>query len=118
MIEADGRWALVWSLDVPQRIRMFMCLALHRKVLTNSQGVVRHIAMDPRCHVCGAAEETLDHLFASAILLMSFGSNWVLNTVMGVSGLVLRCRFMRISITEMVRLGQITETSLLWFVVV
>ena len=56
------KWDIAWKLPVSQRVRMFICLTLHDKVMTNVNRVVRHIASDPSCKICGALEEDLVHI--------------------------------------------------------
>ncbi|GKD89545.1 LURP1-like domain-containing protein [Tanacetum coccineum] len=56
------KWEIVWKASVSERIRMSIWLALHDRLLTNSQRVARRLTYDPRCTRCGADEESLDHI--------------------------------------------------------
>lgn len=58
----NKRWEVVWITLIPQRVRMFLWLALHNYDLTNINRVVRHLIDDPRCKECGAQEEDIDHI--------------------------------------------------------
>ncbi|KAJ8438829.1 hypothetical protein Cgig2_023021 [Carnegiea gigantea] len=55
-------WELVWSLPEAHRIRVFIWLVVHDKVMTNVNRVSRHIAEDPSYKVCEAKEEDLVHI--------------------------------------------------------
>ncbi|KAL2928004.1 hypothetical protein RDABS01_001753 [Bienertia sinuspersici] len=54
-------WRLVWSLPVQQRIRVFLWLTTHNKILCNANRLKRHLTDDPRCPRCPDTEETLLH---------------------------------------------------------
>jgi len=41
---------------------MFIWFALHDKIMKNINHVLRHIADDPSCKICGAPEEDLVHV--------------------------------------------------------
>ncbi|KAK8998923.1 hypothetical protein V6N11_070102 [Hibiscus sabdariffa] len=48
----DNRWRVVWSLRVPQRIRIFLWITCHGRHLTNVERVRRHMAMSEECNIC------------------------------------------------------------------
>ncbi|KAK8704729.1 hypothetical protein V6N13_048344 [Hibiscus sabdariffa] len=52
----------IWSLRVPQRIRLFMWLAAHRHHLTNLERVRRHLALSKECSLCQAGPKDIDHV--------------------------------------------------------
>lgn len=58
----NKQWEVVWRTPVQQRIRVFMWLLLHDRVLCNVNKMKRHISDDPRCPRCNGNEETLLHL--------------------------------------------------------
>lgn len=58
----DPKWDLAWKTKVQQRVRVFLWLALHNRLLCNSIRVFRKLATDPTCKRCGAHEEDLIHL--------------------------------------------------------
>ena len=61
-VQHDRKRDLVWKAPVCERIRMFIWLALHDRLLSNVQRVARRLSDDPRCTRCGADEESLDHI--------------------------------------------------------
>jgi len=63
--EGDTRraWEWVWKLKIPQRIKLFVWLLLHGRLLTNSERYRRRLCMSPVCELCQDATEDLDHLF-------------------------------------------------------
>ncbi|KAF7842625.1 hypothetical protein G2W53_004923 [Senna tora] len=61
MMNNKSMWKKVWRSPVPERIRMFMWLLGHGKILTNSHRKHRHMTSDDTCPRCGRAEETILH---------------------------------------------------------
>ncbi|CAN1837968.1 Putative ribonuclease H protein At1g65750 [Linum perenne] len=55
-------WKLVWQWPGPNRIRHFLWLVSHNKVLTNLERRRRHISQSTICQCCNAEEESLIHL--------------------------------------------------------
>lgn len=65
-------WKKVWRLQLPQRIKFFLWLLFHDRLMTNSNRFLRWITTDPRCFICGSVEENNEHIFRecpSAILV-------------------------------------------------
>ncbi|KAL2898047.1 hypothetical protein RDABS01_039829, partial [Bienertia sinuspersici] len=60
---SNNQWELVWRAPVQQRIRAFMWLLMHDRLMSNANRVKRRISDDPGCPRCGGPEETLLHLF-------------------------------------------------------
>lgn len=58
----ETRWKSIWKAPTPQKMRFFMWLANKERLMTNKNRFIRNIADDPRCMVCGAAEETAEHV--------------------------------------------------------
>ena len=58
-----GSWKQIWSLKVPQRIRTFVWLLHHGKILTNQVRARRGLTFDPYCKHCPGCIEHLDHIF-------------------------------------------------------
>lgn len=58
-------WNLVWSLDVPEMIKIFLwkCLKGILPIRKNVASRLHHIS--PICPLCEADSESLDHLFCS-----------------------------------------------------
>ena len=50
--ELNKNWMALWKGRGPQRIRSFLWLALHNKLLTNENHFKRHIAASPNCVRC------------------------------------------------------------------
>lgn len=56
------KWKFVWKMLVPQRIRFFLWLVFHDRVMTNTFRFVRGLTDDPRCGVCAEVEENIEHI--------------------------------------------------------
>lgn len=59
---SDGCWELIWKLRVQQRIRVFIWLAMHDRLMTNSNRHKRNLTDIPRCSLCEDADETVMHV--------------------------------------------------------
>ncbi|KAK8575350.1 hypothetical protein V6N12_063025 [Hibiscus sabdariffa] len=59
---ADPCWKRVWKLQVPQRVRFFLWLALHRRLLTNVERIRRHLTSMDRCECCLDGPEDMIHV--------------------------------------------------------
>ncbi|KAL4311250.1 hypothetical protein GQ457_01G038400 [Hibiscus cannabinus] len=55
-------WKTIWSLQVPQRLRLFAWLAYKQKLMTNSERCRRSIGSQPFCSICNLSEETTLHV--------------------------------------------------------
>ena len=63
-IPSHPKWDIIWRLPVQQRIRVFLWLLLHERLLCNTNRVMRHLAVDPRCARCTLQQdESLLHVF-------------------------------------------------------
>nr|GEX77444.1 LURP1-like domain-containing protein [Tanacetum cinerariifolium] len=60
--QCDKKWHVIWKAPVSERIKMFLWLAVHDRLLTNVQRVTRKLTNDTRCTRCGVDEESLDHI--------------------------------------------------------
>ncbi|GMI99700.1 hypothetical protein HRI_003639300 [Hibiscus trionum] len=60
--DVDALWLDIWALQVPQRIRTFLWLVVHFRLLTNVERERRYITSDPSCTSCGCAAETILHV--------------------------------------------------------
>lgn len=58
----DPKWELAWKAPVQQRVKIFLWLALHDKLLCNANRLKRRLTEDPGCQRCNHNEETLLHL--------------------------------------------------------
>ncbi|CAN1764375.1 Putative ribonuclease H protein At1g65750 [Linum perenne] len=64
--EEDKRvWKSVWHWPGPNKIRHFLWLASHGKLLTNKERKRRHISTTEECPRCGADEESIEHCLRS-----------------------------------------------------
>ncbi|KAL7246634.1 hypothetical protein ACSBR2_001688 [Camellia fascicularis] len=63
----EGDWSWTWKLKLPQKLKSFMWLILHRKVLTNELRHKRGFTGNPNCPSCDTVED-LDHLCDNPIL--------------------------------------------------
>ncbi|KAF2286812.1 hypothetical protein GH714_030483 [Hevea brasiliensis] len=54
-------WQVIWSWASPERIRTFLWLSYHGRILTNVQQVHRRMSSDPSCALCGEAREDNFH---------------------------------------------------------
>lgn len=66
--DEDSKWALAWRWPGLQRIRTFLWLAMHNRLLTNSERGRRHMSLDTQCGYCGHAEEDLNHILRACPL--------------------------------------------------
>ena len=60
----DSTWSLIWKLKVPPKIKMFVWLLYHGKILTNEERMRRRMTYDLRCHCC--RDKTRDWIIYSA----------------------------------------------------
>ena len=58
-----GTWMIIWKLQLPQKIRTFIWMLFHGKLLTNLERMRRRITNDPYCHSFQQDLEDLYHLF-------------------------------------------------------
>ncbi|CAN1850210.1 Putative ribonuclease H protein At1g65750 [Linum perenne] len=61
--ENDGSiWRKVWDWEGPAKIKQFMWLVSHRRLMTNEERCRRHIAADALCPECRASSESVEHV--------------------------------------------------------
>ncbi|CAN1777551.1 Putative ribonuclease H protein At1g65750 [Linum perenne] len=58
----DAHWDLVWKWKGPARIKHFLWLVMHDRLLTNLERKRRHLSTDSRCSKCGNPEESVTHI--------------------------------------------------------
>ena len=61
-IEKDQVWSCIWKLQAPQRIKFFLWLVAHERLMMNAHGVRRGLDSDPSCKVCNCMEEDIRHI--------------------------------------------------------
>ncbi|CAN1767816.1 Putative ribonuclease H protein At1g65750 [Linum perenne] len=59
---SESRWRTIWRWKGPNRVRHFLWLVAHGRVLTNYERCRRHIAVDNTCHRCPGTIEDLLHV--------------------------------------------------------
>ncbi|CAN1145225.1 Putative ribonuclease H protein At1g65750 [Linum perenne] len=61
-VEQEDLWRLIWKWQRPNKIRLFLWLSGHGKLLTNAERVRRHIAIVSTCDRCGHPSEMACHI--------------------------------------------------------
>lgn len=61
-------WDLIWTAPVQQRIRAFLWVACHDRVMSNALRFNRKLTEDARCYVCGAEVESTLHILRNCPL--------------------------------------------------
>ncbi|KAK9035158.1 hypothetical protein V6N11_077207 [Hibiscus sabdariffa] len=56
-------WKTIYDFKGLSRIKVFLWLLSHEKILLNEERCCRHLTLDAQCSICGAERETLDHIF-------------------------------------------------------
>lgn len=70
MLAEDGwkaknfKWRAVWKWKGPQRIRIFLWLALNNRLLTNDQRRRCHLTQVSSCNLCHTTTESLLHVLS------------------------------------------------------
>ncbi|KAK9006621.1 hypothetical protein V6N11_018956 [Hibiscus sabdariffa] len=59
----SGCWKAIWSLQVPQRLRIFLWLSHKAKLMTNVERCRRSLSQQALCPCCHEFPETLLHVF-------------------------------------------------------
>ena len=59
--QRSREWEIVWKWQGPQRVRSFLWLVLHNRLLTNEQRKRRHMKDVSTCPRCKKAEKTILH---------------------------------------------------------
>ncbi|KAL4361411.1 hypothetical protein GQ457_04G027310 [Hibiscus cannabinus] len=64
-------WRLVWFIQLPQRIRVFLWLAVHDRLLTNVERKRCHLVYSDVCNLCHGRSETLLHVLRDCSMAQS-----------------------------------------------
>ncbi|CAN1836022.1 Putative ribonuclease H protein At1g65750 [Linum perenne] len=59
---SDSMWRYIWDWKGPNRIKHFLWLASHRKLLTNEERGKRHLTTQVLCHRCSFHNESISHV--------------------------------------------------------
>ena len=69
----DRTWNVIWKLKIPQKIRHFIWLVYHGRILTNKEREMMGFTLDPTCRCCGPEVEDLNHIFIKCSKALPFG---------------------------------------------
>ncbi|KAL4383219.1 hypothetical protein GQ457_15G014810 [Hibiscus cannabinus] len=58
----DAVWKRIWTLEIPQRVRVFLWITLHQRHLTNAERFRRHLSSSAVCSICSHGVEDMDHV--------------------------------------------------------
>ena len=61
--QANSPWKLIWKLQIPPKLKTFLWVLCHGKLLTNVQRTKRNLTLDDQCPLCHNSKESLAHLF-------------------------------------------------------
>ena len=57
--EENGKWSYIWRWQGPERVKTFLLLAMHDRLLTNGERMYRRLSSHDRCSKCHSREDTL-----------------------------------------------------------
>ncbi|CAN1787197.1 Putative ribonuclease H protein At1g65750 [Linum perenne] len=60
-------WASIWKWRGPHRVKHFLWLASHGRLLTNNERHRRHLAQDASCAFCNHPDESLSHVLRDCL---------------------------------------------------
>ncbi|CAN1845759.1 Putative ribonuclease H protein At1g65750 [Linum perenne] len=60
-----GKWKPIWNWQGPNKVRHFLWLMGHNRLLTNSERRRRHLADSDLCPICNDESETMEHCIRS-----------------------------------------------------
>ncbi|KAK8983781.1 hypothetical protein V6N11_009566 [Hibiscus sabdariffa] len=63
----SSKWSRIWSLKVPQRVKVFLWITAHQRHLTNVERLRRHIASSDMCGLCLSGPEDIDHILRHCV---------------------------------------------------
>lgn len=58
----NPNWNCIWKSKLTNKMKHFLWLSAHDRLLTNSTRFKRKMSTDPMCHQCGQGEETTLHI--------------------------------------------------------
>ncbi|CAN1798779.1 Putative ribonuclease H protein At1g65750 [Linum perenne] len=61
-VKTPETWKHIWRWSGPNRIRSFLWLATHGRLMTNSARLRRKMTDDASCFLCHGIDETIDHV--------------------------------------------------------
>ncbi|XP_031105595.1 uncharacterized protein LOC116010359 [Ipomoea triloba] len=57
-----AKWNAIWSLKLPNRIKLFLWLTRHERIMTNSLRATKGMTEDTNCWLCRDEEENTEHV--------------------------------------------------------
>lgn len=69
---ADGSWKKIWRLEVPPKVKVFWWRVVHEFLPTRQILWKRHIEPVAHCDVCGAPEESINHVLLNCTIAKTF----------------------------------------------
>ncbi|CAN1787195.1 Putative ribonuclease H protein At1g65750 [Linum perenne] len=67
-------WASIWKWRGPHRVKHFLWLASHGRLLTNNERHRRHLAQDASCAFCNHPDESLSHVLRDCLFARNIWS--------------------------------------------
>ena len=61
--DSDFEWYIIWKLNVPNKVKMFMWRFAHNSLPVQRNLARRGVVIDTRCPVCARLDEDCGHLF-------------------------------------------------------
>lgn len=58
----DKTWKRIWKLKIPSKIKTFLWLAYHQRLMSNDMRVRQGFAASPYCHNCPGVKEDVSHI--------------------------------------------------------
>ncbi|CAL9024686.1 unnamed protein product, partial [Prunus brigantina] len=67
----NWKWDFIWKLHAPPKVKTFLWLLCHKKLLTNAQRLKRKLSNDAGCPRCGCPSESCAHLFMGCAVTLA-----------------------------------------------
>ncbi|KAK6930866.1 Reverse transcriptase zinc-binding domain [Dillenia turbinata] len=61
-------WSWMWRADSPERVSLFLWLAVNNRLMTNAERKRRHFSSDTNCPHCNGVEKTILHCLRDCIM--------------------------------------------------
>ncbi|XVE98252.1 hypothetical protein REPUB_Repub03eG0089700 [Reevesia pubescens] len=76
-VSATGLWNLIWKAILPPRIRYFLWLVAHNKLLTKEECFRRRMVTSPTCSRCGLDVESALHVSRDCSFSQGVWKKWL-----------------------------------------
>ncbi|CAN1776729.1 Putative ribonuclease H protein At1g65750 [Linum perenne] len=86
--DSEVNWSKVWSWEGPAKVKQFMWLVTHRKLMTNEERRRRHISNDASCPDCKGGTEDIDHVLRSCRFAQGVWSSMLPGVIGGTNATV------------------------------